>query len=590
MRATDQVGRRAEPQATNGGRGVRAVERCGLLKDWVGRRAEPQATNGGLGVRARSWAALLAAALLVGAGASSAAQDHAGHGGGPDTASPELPESFAEPMPLYEGVLGGHEHPISSSDAEAQAYFNQGFRLMYAFAKEEAIRSFREAWQRDPECAICYWGEAWAWGSYLNGPMRPFEAPHAYAALGEALARRGTASPREQAYIDALSTRYVEDFDPATRREQDEAYAGAMRAVAEAWPDDLDAMTLYGDALFLLEPRRGTRDLEDPNVQRLHGVLESVLERNMRHPGACHLYIHATESTVEPERASACAEYLGSEIPGASHINHMPSHTWNEIGRWADGVRANVAAWHSDLKAEHGEGVAIYPSHNLHMLLFAASMDGQGAIAIQAAKDYAKLMDDSVFHVLTLIRFGRFDEVLAVTERPQQEVAGGLWDFTQGYARLRTGDADFAEVYLRRVRDLAETTTARFRFDSGELLLGAVGGILEGELRRDAGKLDEAIAAFERAVEIEDQLEYSEPEPLPFAARHWLGAALLEAGRAADAERVYREELADHPNNGWSLFGLQAALEAQGRPSAAVDAEFEKAWARSDTWLRASRF
>ena len=540
--------------------------------------------------RARSWAAALAAALLVGAGATGAAQDHGGHGGGPDTASPELPESFAEPMPLYDGVLGGHEHPISSSNAEAQAYFNQGFRLMYAFAKEEAIRSFREAWQRDPDCAICYWGEAWAWGSYLNGPMRPFEAPHAYAALGEALARRASASPREQAYIDALSTRYVEDFDPATRREQDEAYAGAMREVAEAWPDDLDAMTLYGDALFLLEPRRGTRDLEDPNVQRLHGVLESVLERNIRHPGACHLYIHATESTVEPGRASACAEHLGSEIPGASHINHMPSHTWNEVGRWADGVRANVAAWHSDLKAEHGQGVAIYPSHNLHMLLFAASMDGQGAIAIQAGKDYAKLMDDSVFHVLTLIRFGRFDEVLAVTERPEQEVAGGLWDFAQGYARLRTGDADFAEVYLRRVRELAEKTTARFRFDSGELLLGAVGGILEGEIRRGAGKLDEAIAAFERAVEIEDRLEYSEPEPLPFAARHWLGAALLEADRAAEAERVYREELADHPNNGWSLFGLRAALAAQGRPSAEVGAEFDKSWARSDTWLRASRF
>ena len=539
--------------------------------------------------RARSWAAALAAALLVGAGASGAAQDHGGHGG-PDTASPELPESFAEAMPLYEGVLGGHEHPISSSNAEAQAYFNQGFRLMYAFAKEEAIRSFREAWQRDPDCAICYWGEAWAWGSYLNGPMRPFEAPHAYAALEKALARRAAASPREQAYIDALSTRYVEDFDPATRREQDEAYAGAMRAVAEAWPDDLDAITLYGDALFLLEPRRGTRDLDDPNVQRLHGVLESVLERNIRHPGACHLYIHATESTVEPERAAACAEHLGSEIPGASHINHMPSHTWNEIGRWADGVRANLAAWHSDLKAEHGEGVAIYPSHNLHMLLFAASMDGQGAIAIQAGKDYAKLMGDSVFHVLTLIRFGRFDEVLAVTERPQQEVAGGLWDFARGYAHLRTGDADFAEVFLGRVRELAETTTARFRFDSGELLLGAVGGILEGEIRRDAGKLDEAIAAFERAVEIEDQLEYSEPEPLPFAARHWLGAALLEADRAAEAERVYREELADHPNNGWSLFGLRAALEAQGRPSADVSTEFEKSWARSDTWLRASRF
>ena len=513
------------------------------------------------------------------------------HGGGAAGEAPaELPESFGEPMPLFETALGDHHHPISTNNEKAQAYFDQGFRLMYAFGKEDAVRSFREAWKHDPDCAICYWGEAWAWGSYLNGPMRPFEAPFAYAAMQEAVARIGGASPKERAYIEAITTRYVADFAPAQRREQDEAYAEAMRKLAEAYPDDLDAVTLYGDALFLLEPRRGTRDLNDPNVQRLHGVLESVLDRNIRHPGACHLYIHATESTVDPGLASGCAEHLGSEIPGASHINHMPSHTWNEIGRWADGVRANLDAWHSDLKAEVGEGVAIYPSHNLHMLLFAASMDGQGAIAIQAGKDYAKLTGDSVFHVLTLVRFGRFDEVLEVTERPEQDGPGGLWDFAQGYAHLRTGDADFAQVYLDRVLKLADETNARFRFDSAELLLKTVGGILEGEIRRADGHLHAAIESFERAVEVEDQLEYSEPEPLPFAARHWLGAALLEAGRFADAERVYRAELEDHPNNGWSLLGLTQALEAQGKASPDVAAEFEESWARSDTWMAASRF
>ena len=404
------------------------------------------------------------------------------------------------------------------------------------------------------------------------------------------MARIDGANEKERAYIEAITTRYVEDFDPAQRRDQDEAYAEAMLKLSEAYPDDLDAVTLYGDALFLLEPRRGTRDLNDPNVQRLHAVLESVLDRDITHPGACHLYIHATESTVNPGLASGCAEHLGSEIPGASHINHMPSHTWNEIGRWADGVRANLDAWHSDLKAEVGEGVAIYPTHNLHMLLFAASMDGQGAIAIQAGKDYAKLTGDSVFHVLTLVRFGRFDEVLEVTERPEQDGSGGLWDFAQGYAHLRNGDADFAQVFLNRVLTLADETNARFRFDSAELLLKTVGGILEGEIRRADGHLHAAIESFERAVEVEDQLEYSEPEPLPFAARHWLGAALLEAGRFADAERVYRAELEDHPNNGWSLFGLQQALDAQGKASPDVEAEFEKSWARSDTWMAASRF
>lgn len=530
---------------------------------------------------------LCTALFALSAGSALAQHDH---GGDPGETAAELPESFSEPMPLYETALGDHHHQISSESEKAQAYFNQGFRLMYAFGKQDAVRSFREAWKHDPECAICYWGEAWAWGSYLNGPMRPFEAPHAYAAMREAVARIDRASPKERAYIEAVRTRYVENFDPDERRDQDEAYAEAMRKLAEAYPDDLDAVTLYGDALFLLEPRRGTRDLNDPNVQRLHAVLESVLDRDITHPGACHLYIHATESTVDPGKAAACAEHLGSEIPGASHINHMPSHTWNEIGRWADGVRANLDAWHSDLKAEVGEGVAIYPSHNLHMLLFAASMDGQGAIAIQAAKDYAKLTGDSVFHVLTLIRFGRFDEVLEVTERPGQEGAGGLWDFAQGYAHLRNGDADFARVYLDRVLKLAEETDARFRFDSAELLLKTVGGILEGEIHREAGDLDAAVRSFEAAVEVEDRLEYSEPEPLPFAARHWLGAALLQAGRHADAERVYRAELEDHPNNGWSLFGLQQALDAQGKASADVDAQFEKSWARSDTWIAASRF
>ena len=530
----------------------------------------------------------LAAVFLSALAAAPAPAQH-DHGGAPG-ASLELPESFDEPMPLFETALGDHHHPISSTNEKAQAYFDQGFRLMYAFGKQDAVRSFREAWKHDPDCAICYWGEAWAWGSYLNGPMRPFEAPHAYAALQEAVARSGGASPKERAYVEALSARYVEDFDPERRREQDEAYAEAMRKLAEAYPDDLDAVTLYGDALFLLEPRRGTRDLDDPDVRRLHAVLESVLDRDVTHPGACHLYIHATESTADPGKAAACAEHLGDEIPGASHINHMPSHTWNEIGRWADGVRANLDAWHSDLKAEVGEGVAIYPSHNLHMLLFAASMDGQGAIAVQAGKDYARLTGDSVFHVLTLIRFGRFDEVLEVTGRPGQDGSGGLWDFARGYAHLRNGDADFAQVYLDRVLKLAGETSARFRFDSAGLLLKTVGGILEGEIRRAAGHLHAAVEAFERAVEVEDRLEYSEPEPLPFAARHWLGAALLEAGRFADAERVYRAELEDHPNNGWSLFGLKTALAAQGKASPDVEAEFERSWERSDTWIAASRF
>ena len=532
--------------------------------------------------------AFLAASVAMPAAAQH--DDPPAPGRSAQTSASGLPGRYGEPVPLYKTGLGPFTRPISSKNAEAQAFFTQGFQMMYAFAKSEAVRSFREAWTRDPECAICYWGEAWAWGSYLNSPMNAEEAPHAYAAVQKALGLKDRATPKERAFIEALAHRYVEHFDAAKRVEQDRAYAEAMRAVAAAYPDDLDAATLYADALFLLEPRRGTRDLTDPDVQRLHGVLEGILAKDIRHPGACHLYVHATESTTRPDKAAACAEFLGDAIPGASHINHMPSHTWSEMGRWADSVRSNIQAWHSDLKAAIGEGFAIYPEHNLHMLLFAASMDGQGAQATQAGKDYAKLTGDTIYQVLTLVRFGRFDDVLQVTKRPEREVSGGMWDFAQGYAHLRQGQADFAKVYLDRVLKAAETSTATFRFHSAKHLLGTVGGILEGEIHREAGQLDAAIAAFERAVAIEDELMYDEPEPLPFAARHWLGAALLQAGRPADAERVYREELEDHPHNGWSLFGLKAALAAQGKSAGAVDAELIESWARSDTWLRASRF
>jgi tetratricopeptide (TPR) repeat protein len=533
---------------------------------------------------------ILMAVVLAACVARPAAAQHDMSGAAAPVAPGELPAAIREPIALHPKALGAYRRKITTTNAEAQAFFDQGLQIMYAFGRNDAVRSFREAWKRDPDCAMCYWGEAWAWGSYLNGQMPVDQAPFAYAAAQKALSLKQRASPVEQALIDALAVRYVKDFTAEKRTELDRAYADAMRLVAERYPDDLDAGTLYADALFLLEPRRGRRDVNAPNIQRLHGELERVLAKDITHPGACHLYVHATESTVRPEKAVACAEHLGTSIPGASHINHMPSHTFNRVGRWGDSVRGNLDAWHSDLKAEVGEGFAIYPDHNLHMLLFAASMDGQGAVAIQAGKDYAKRTNDSMYHVLTLLRFGRFDEIPAVTARPARDVSAGMWDFAQGYAKLREGDVTFARAYLSRVQKTAETSTQSFRMHPARVLLGMVGGILEGEILRAEKDLPGAIAAFERAAALDDQLEYDEPEPLPFAARHWLGAALLEAERWADAERVYRENLAVHPHNGWSLFGLQRALAAQGKPTTDVDAQLAAAWARADTWLRGSRF
>ena len=524
--------------------------------------------------------------FLAAAAANASAQDH-DH----DMASQSLPKNFSEPMPLSPKALGVFKRPITTSSSEAQAYFDQGFQLMYAFGKQDATRSFREAEKRDPDCAMCYWGEAWSWGSYLNGAMQSREAPYAYAASRKARELApGHSTQEERDLIDAIQLRYVEHFSPDKRGDQDKAYADAMRKLAEKYPNDLDIATLYADSLFIMEPRQGWRDINSPSVKRIQAVLEGVLKVEPEHVGACHLYIHLTEATTVPGKAESCADSLGEKIPGASHLNHMPAHTFNQIGRWGDSVRANIEAFHSDQKAKIGEGFAIYPDHNLHMLLFAASMDGQGAVAMQAANDYFSLNGKNLMQVLTRIRFGRFDQVLEIRERPKDEIEAAIWDFGQGYAHLRKGEKEFAQGYLHRLHETAETSKAAFRGHSARDLLGVLDGILEGEIYRSNGDLDKAIASFERSVKRYDSIDYDEPEPLPFAARHWLGAALLEAKRYQDAESVYRQELKRHPKNGWSLYGLKTALDAQGKPSADVAKDFAESWSRSDTWIEASRF
>ncbi len=505
------------------------------------------------------------------------------------------PASFDDTMPLYAVGLGPLTWPITTHSDDAQAFFDQGMQFMYAFTPMDAARSFVEAQKRDPDCAMCYFGEAWAWAPYLNGPMQSANAPRAFAAIRKAQRRASEATPLEQALIDAMAIRFTEVHDPDTRRELDEIYSAAMAEVWEMFPQEQVAGTFYGESLMLLQPRRGTWDLDNPEVQHIHRVLEAVLKVDITHPGACHLYVHATESTTAPGKAQACADHLGNAIPGASHINHMPSHTYNRVGRWDDAVRANVQAWHSDLKAEVGEGFAIYPSHNLHMLLFSASMGGQGALANQAAKDYAKLVRDGQFYeALTLVRFGRFDELLDLHDPPENPIFKGLWEFGRGYAHLRVGDRDSARIYAEHVEEAAATVpdSILFRGHTAASLLGVTGGILRAEIQVSEGQYDEAVVTLEHAIELEDGLRYDEPEPLNFSARHWLGALLLELDRPAEAESVYRVALDDHPHNGWSLFGLEQALRAQAKNGAAdrVRAEFDEAWGRADVWIRSSRF
>jgi tetratricopeptide (TPR) repeat protein len=495
-----------------------------------------------------------------------------------------------EPIDYIPSAIGTHEWKVTTRDAMAQNYFNQGMQLRWAYNMTEAARSMAEARRLDPSCAMCFWGEAFALGSYLNGSMTAKNAPLAHAAIEKAVELTDGASAMERDLILAARVRYPADYDPENRRPVDEAFAREMAKVYEKYPENHEVAVVYAVSLFLLEERRGYRDINDPDLQRLHGVLTGVLKEDITHPGACHLYVHATESSQRPDWALECADHLSDAIPIASHIQHMPSHTWNEVGLWGKSVVANTRAWHSDLKAGRNLGFSYAPSHNLHMLLFAASMDGQGAVATQAGKDYAKLDGDTIYQVLTLLRFGRFDEILEVTKRPEGEVQGGYWDFAQGYAELRQGNVAKAKAYLRKVRDLAESSDATFRMHSAKQTMGLSAEILEGEILREEGDLEGAIASFRKAAAWDDEQPYDEPEPIPYAARHWLGAALLEAGRYAEAEQEYRTELRDHPHNVWSLYGLMAALEAQGKSDPEVAADFETSTARCDTWITASRF
>ena len=502
-----------------------------------------------------------------------------------------LPADFDEPIRLYSTGLGTFTRPISSKNAEAQAYFNQGFQLMYGFAKVEAGRSFREAQKRDPDCAICYWGEAWAWGPYVNGRMTAAHAERAYAAIQKAAARAGAhVSPNERALIRAMGERYAERFDPARQADRDLAYANEMARVAASHPDDLDVATVYAESLFLLLPRPRVFAVDDATVSRVLTVLEGALKRDVRHPGACHLYVHMTELTPEPQRAVACAEYLGNAIPGASHLNHMPAHVWTRVGRWGDAVRASLQAWQSDQKAAKGEGFLTYPAHDLHMLVFAASWDGQSSVALQAARGFTRVTSDPMLHALALVRFGRFQETENLGPRPANEIAAGMWDFAQGYAALRRGDRAVARKFAELLRKTAASSTSTFRVHPASSLLGIVSGILDGEVARAAGDTAAGIGALTRAVTLQDGLLIDDPAPFPFAARHWLGAALVEAKRFAEAERVYREDLTRHPRNGWALVGLQQALRGQGKPTREVDDELRASWTRADVKITASRF
>ncbi|MBK1668135.1 hypothetical protein CKO28_08810 [Rhodovibrio sodomensis] len=493
--------------------------------------------------------------------------------------------------------LGTYSRAITTTSPQAQAAFDRGLRLAYGFARADAIALFKQAQAADPACAICAWGEAWVTGPYQNNPAGVGDERDAQAAAARAQRLAGPAAPWEQALIAAMAVRYRLDDTPEHAVGKS-AYAAAMRSAAAAHPDHTEVQTLYAEAQMMLRPWRLYRadGTPFPETTVATDTLERVLAADPGHPGACHLYIHAVEA-ARPRDAEACADRLAASIPGISHIQHMPSHIYVHVGRYADAVAANQRARALDRAAKNGQGVAIYPRHNTMMLMFAAWLDGQSAVAIAAARDLAVERPEDVHQqYLVLARFGHWDALLAASEGPEGRFQNAMWRFARGLAHLRTGDRAGAQAALDALAAARAATdpaaTYHFFAHSQRRLLGIAENILAGEILAAEGDRARAADRLRAAVELEDGLAYSEPEPWPLPARDFLGALLLDAGRADAAEAVYREALADHVGNGWALTGLRQSLAVQRRLPEADAARrlFDQAWARADVKLAASRF
>ncbi len=528
---------------------------------------------------------------------------------GGDAPAVERESGGSAGVALYDD-LGDHHLPITTSSPEAQAYFDQGLRLEYAFNHAEAIRSYEAALEADPDCAMCWWGIALAAGHNINAPLTEDGGRYAYRAAFEAQAHAGDVSAVERALITAVAARYGPD-PAAAGPGLDSAYATALADAATAHSDNADVLTLRGAAIMNLSPwnywdgdfgsrtpRAGTRE-----AQR---ALEAALSLNPNHPGACHYYIHLVEAAF-PERAVECADRLAALMPGAGHIVHMSGHIYIRVGRYADAVTVNEHAVHSDETYISDVGIpslytgAYYP-HNYHFMAFAATMAGMSAKALEAARlvapkvsveiarDVYWLQNAVVLPQLTLLTFGRWQEVLDERLPPAElQQASMLAQYARGTALAALGRVDEAQAILEEITRAAATV-------EGEPAMNPIPHmsphVLAGEIALRTGDAAGAVTHFQAAAEIEDALLYDEPPLWYYPVRQSLGRALLEAGRPSEAEAAYRRDLDKFPRNGWSLYGLARSLEAQGRNAEAreVRTDFESAWGQADVELVASRY
>jgi tetratricopeptide (TPR) repeat protein len=508
--------------------------------------------------------------------------------------------------------LGSLHMPVTTNVPRAQAFFDQGLRLLYAFNHQESRRAFEEAARLDPALAMAWWGQAMTLAVNLNAPMSADSGRQAREAVHRAQQHKARASAGEAALIDALAARFA--ADPASPRPPlDRAYADAMAQVAAQYPDDPDIQVLHADAVMnTMAWDYWHKDGSfKPEALRLRAALESVIAAHPHHAGAHHYYVHLVEGSATPDLAEKSADLLGDLMPAAGHMVHMPAHIYLRVGRYADAAAANVRAIAADedylaqCQAQGLYPVSYYP-HNLHFLWAAATLEGRGAVAVDAARQVAAKVphhhagalawtaDFPVTPWLAYVRFGRWQEMLTEPRPPATEpYATGIWHYARALAFVARGQVARAEGEAAALAVVIQHEAFRTTLKDLPLLtnLQIASRIVRGELEARAGRTDDAVRLLTEAVALEDGIPYNEPPVWHQPVRQVLGAVLIRAGRGREAESVYRADLTRFRKNGWSLFGLAQSLDLQGRTdeAARARAEFDQAWARADVRLSASR-
>ncbi|WP_435007795.1 hypothetical protein P12x_005060 [Tundrisphaera lichenicola] len=515
--------------------------------------------------------------------------------------------------PLYEGT-GSHTRKVNTSSQDAQRYFNQGLNLLFAFNHDEAARSFRQAADLDPSCAMAWWGLAVSQGPHINRPVVTAEqARMATQALARARAESANASEVDRGLIEALARRTVLD-PPADRSALDRAYSDAMHDLRGAHQDDADVGALAAESSMNLRPwDLYTQDGQpQPGTEAIVALIEEILKLAPNHPLANHLYIHAVEASRHPERAEAAADRLRDLQPGLSHNVHMPSHIDVRVGHWEaarDANRKAIAVDRRFLAIRPDPGYyGLYIAHNYHMLAYAAMMRGERQVALDAidemmtkipqewaAKNAAIADGFLVMPLEVRMRFGLWDEILRAPDYAEVfPLARTLRHYARAVALAALGRSEEAKAEQAQFQEARARVadSATFGNNKASDLLAVADHLMKGEILFRQGRQAEGIDALREGVRRQDLLRYSEPPDWIQPVRHALGAALIQSGRIAEAEAVYREDLEILPENGWSLFGLARALEIQDKAGEAkeVRARWQSTWKDADTALSSSCF